>query len=295
MEQGWSRQRDKTAVVWDLNAGEPMRLFGHSWPVRSIAFGPGAYVASGGDDKLRIWDPPALPKSARRHLVGAVTHLGSILVSAGDDGAMAMWDGGGAAPTAKTTPRLLRGPGRIWALTALGGYNGLISGDDGAILQWNPETGTAGGLLMGHSLPVTSIALRPDGKELLSGGLDGRVLRWRPQNERKVTAGPATAEEVPAAARAHQRAYQIFAAAPGPAAGHVWHPCRRRTRPDARACTSSSTPTRTRRNASASRLTGRSRGDFDSRPAEVVRADQRKMAASAYHDCRSRRNGEMLN
>ena len=200
-----SGSEDKTVVVWDLNTGEPTRVCtGHSGPVRSVAFGAGgSYVASGGDDKLVcIWDPDRdlEPAKLEGHVssVRALTFLGPTLLSAGDDGVMAMWDGGGTAPTAKTRPRMLKGPGRIWAVAALGGYNGLISSDDGAILQWNTETGTASGLLMGHSLPITSIAIRPDGKELLSAGLDGRVLRWRPQRERRVIAGPAAPEPAPA-------------------------------------------------------------------------------------------------
>jgi RNA polymerase sigma factor (sigma-70 family) len=195
---------DKTVVVWDIDAGAPVRVCtGTDGPIHAVAFGPdGSYVASGGADKtVRLWDPERAvePVVLEGHdgPVRALTFVGPALVSAGDGGTILIWDPaeGRSAPSATTTPRRLTSAGRITAMATLQGRGGLINSDDGAILQWNLETGRPGGLLMGHSLPITSLAIRPDGKELLSAGLDGRVLRWRPQVQRPVVANTAPAPQ----------------------------------------------------------------------------------------------------
>jgi WD40 repeat protein len=118
-------------------------LYGHSNPVRSVAFSPdGKTLASGSSDEtVRLWD------LATRQLLGEplVGHSNSVLSVA-------------FSPDGKT----------------------LASGSfDDTVRLWDLATRQPlGEPLVGHSLVVTSMAFSPDGKTLASGSYDFTVRLW---------------------------------------------------------------------------------------------------------------------
>jgi len=71
------------------------------------------------------------------------------------------------------------GPIRAVAATTLPGapYDLATASDDLGVRTWT-STGGAGGVLLGHSQPVRSVATVPDGSVLASGALDATVRVW---------------------------------------------------------------------------------------------------------------------
>ncbi|MCK9898104.1 WD40 repeat domain-containing protein, partial [Frankia sp. AgB32] len=52
-------------------------------------------------------------------------------------------------------------------------------GDDGTVRIWNRDTGTEHTTLTGHTSTVLSVAVTPDGQQIISGGDDdGTVRVW---------------------------------------------------------------------------------------------------------------------
>jgi WD40 repeat protein len=49
---------------------------------------------------------------------------------------------------------------------------------EGAVLLWDLGTGTEKAVLTGHKDPVNFLAFAPDGRTLVSGGLDGSIILW---------------------------------------------------------------------------------------------------------------------
>ena len=114
-----------------------------------------------------------------------------ILVSAGDDATLRLWDPATLDPVCDP----LRGhEGTVEALCVLrapGGSTLIASGgQDGTVRLWDPLIeSTIGGPMTGHAGPVWGLcqARMPDGRPLLSStGIDGTVRLWDPLARRAV-------------------------------------------------------------------------------------------------------------
>jgi WD40 repeat protein len=133
------------AVVWDAETGKQLRTFtfkGYSTDERTGGFSPG----------------------------------GKTLVIGGDFGEATLWD----AATGRQL-HSLRIPGSLadLAFTPDGRY--LITvGDYGDIspLIWDVASGRPLRALSGHAANVTSVAFSPDGRQVLTGSLDGTARLW---------------------------------------------------------------------------------------------------------------------
>ena len=219
---------DGTVRVWDLARGVQVGapLTGHVGPVTAVATGvvedrPVA-VSSGADGMVRLWNlslglPDGLPlqRNAWRRFVGRhvfqteshIDYVNAVAVgtldgrpvaaSAGDDGAVLVWDLSQRTLMRKTLERsfwlrLLGAIGIPWAsvtgsvdAVALGTLEGrkvVISGGDNGILRiWDLARGTEVGTpLVGHRGSVYTIEAgelvgRP---VVVSGGRDGTVRLW---------------------------------------------------------------------------------------------------------------------
>lgn len=169
---------DGTARLWPLAGGAARVLEGHRGNVNAVAFLPdGRPVTAGADGTMRIWT---------REGEAAVTAtlpsaLSAVAVTA---------DGGIAAAGADATVRFLAEDGSTRGEVELGPAPviALAPSPDGTRIAAASAGGTVAVIdrarrailftLVGPGLPVWSVAWRPDGSELVTGGGDRLVRRW---------------------------------------------------------------------------------------------------------------------
>lgn len=172
---------DGTARIRPIAGGPARVLEGHQGNVNAVGFLPdGRPVTAGYDATLRIWPSADDPKG-----VPVVLTLPTILnaLAVTPDGEIAV--GGGDAVV-----RLLRPDGTVRASIEVGpnpvialapspdGTRIAAATAGGAVALIDRESATVLHRLVGPGLPVWSIAWRPDGCELLTGGSDRLVRRW---------------------------------------------------------------------------------------------------------------------
>jgi cytochrome c len=169
---------DGTARVTALATGTARVLSGHKGNVNAVAFLPdGRVVTAGYDAKLRVWAKESGEASVRQlptPLNGVVAAPDGELVTAGADGIVRILRPDGSlraqietGPTPTIALALSPDGSRI-AAASIGGSVAIID-RAGARTQFS---------LVGPGLPVWSLAFRPHGKELLTGGSVRLVRRW---------------------------------------------------------------------------------------------------------------------
>lgn len=169
---------DGTARVTPLDAGEARVLRGHGGNVNAVAFAPdGRVVTAGYDGTLRIWPEDDEAPEVRQlptPLNGVVVAGDGEIGVAGADGVVRLLAADGsvrAEVETGATPVIalaLSPDGTRLAAAAIGGAVTLIERASGRKLF----------SLVGPGLPVWSLAFRPDGAELVTGGGDRLVRRW---------------------------------------------------------------------------------------------------------------------
>lgn len=172
---------DGTARIWPLAGGTARILEGHKGNVNAVAFLPdGRPVTAGTDATVRIW-PRAGEGEGPAATITLPTALSALAVTP---------DGEIAAAGADATVRFLEPDGTVRAAVELGvnPVIALAAAPDGQRIA----AATAGGavaviareaprvlfILVGPGLPVWSVAWRPEGNELVTGGSDRLVRRW---------------------------------------------------------------------------------------------------------------------
>ena len=175
--------RDKTATVWDSRTRrEILTLAGHTGGVWGVAFHPRAdrLATASYDRTARIWDvsphSELLTRFSQTDDVSALAfHAdGAMLYSGGYHGTVFCWDveQGALASTFET------GQGTVSGIACHATQDLVATADgNGTVSLWTGR-GQHVRTLTGHSKSVMSVAFSPDGKLLLSAGLDGKAIVW---------------------------------------------------------------------------------------------------------------------
>ena len=186
---------DGRVNLWDVAGMSHLKtLTPATKPLRAVAYSEDSTrLATAGDDNvLYVWseDWPAPQKLPGTH--GAIRSLlfaGQRLISGTDDGSVQIRQP--VAGSYSMAHELSGHVGSVCSLAHLKGTDGFVSGStDGAIMQWDLDTGTRRNVLQAHrTLPA--LAIHPAGSELVSGCLEGKVLRWRAEHLRPVVVAQA--------------------------------------------------------------------------------------------------------
>ncbi len=200
---------DQTICVWDWRSERLLHsLRGHSGPVRAVAFSPQPImigqalrtllVSGSYDQTLRLWDAQtgellgSLSGHSEPIISVAFSADGALLISAGDDQSVRVWDLRDHGPGAEygRTIRILHGHSAAVIALAMppqadAGPALLVSGSyDKTVRLWDLHSGRALAILQGHSKWLQALVFAPDGR-LLVGGSDGQNVRvWDGQSGR---------------------------------------------------------------------------------------------------------------
>jgi WD40 repeat protein len=186
-----SSTEDGSLLVWaPLQEGRKLgTLKGHTGAVTAVALsGDGRRAVSAAEDqRLLAWNLDSLGEPRFLGYVQPVTALaitgdGARAISASRDGALRVWNTEGLAD-GRTFSRHGRRSGEVRALAATS--DGIAVAASGKSLEvWDIETGSKLRTLRGHTAPVRTIALLPDGRRALSGSDDITMRMWDLQSER---------------------------------------------------------------------------------------------------------------
>jgi hypothetical protein len=175
----FSGSSDMTIRMWSLHNGECKAvLFGHTDTVTCLAGAPqtGTLVSGSWDCTVRVWSTASgqCVHVLRGHTyaVYCVALLpGHIIVSAGSDGQIKVWDGG----EGKLVRSMPAGNVSIYAVVSDG--KRIVTGSAvGNIRIFDMETGACTELLFQASRCISCLILR--GNVLVAGCGDGKVRSW---------------------------------------------------------------------------------------------------------------------
>jgi WD40 repeat protein len=195
---------DSSIKLWNLATGqEEGRLIGHLRAVRALAFSPdGGTLASGSSGgTVMVWDTSARPEAAVIDGMSEVVRTlgftpdGKTLLTGGGGpgsdldqpvyGEVRMWDvaSRGELATLQTaisdTITSLAYSADGQTLVA-GVSRGAATGRPGLVKVWDVATRKVRAVLKGHSGPVWSVAISPDGRTLATGEGDPLTFTSQP-------------------------------------------------------------------------------------------------------------------
>jgi WD40 repeat protein len=168
-------------ILWEVGTGKPKgQLPVYDSAVRSLAFdASGRRLASGFEDgAVVVWDVDRLESRRQERLGGPVAGLaflgdGSRLLAASVDGGVVLFDLNQEGPFARTDV-----PGGALAIVVRPGEGAVtVAGVDGGLRTLSlPNLKQIRSKPAAHVGPIHALALSPDGRLLVSGGLDRRVV-----------------------------------------------------------------------------------------------------------------------
>ncbi|MGL5446247.1 MAG: c-type cytochrome [Rhabdaerophilum sp.] len=247
-----SAGEDRRILIWPREGDRPVRsLEGHEGPIASLALSPdGQTLASASwDGTVRLW---SLPGGAARVLdqhkgnVNAVAYLADgTLASAGYDGTLLLHKGDTAPraipigvplnalvragdelviaaadgqlrfvnpQTGMFTPLPVSEVPLVALAASVDGKTIGAAGFRGALVLVNRETRAIKRRMVGPAFPLWSLAFSPDGSEILTGGADRLVRRWRVETGEPVNPVVTEATEARVAAFASHPGAEVYKA-----------------------------------------------------------------------------------
>jgi len=178
----FSSGTDSTVRLWNLENGQNVRSINHGAAVRCLAVtSDGVTIASGGEDKLiKLWNAVdgAEDGSLAGHAEAAQTLAfrknAAWLVSSGADG-FRVWDAA-AALQREFVPAVEDGFVSAGFPADEADQLAVVTADArGRLRRHEPQLVR---MFLGHEGAVRSVAFLPDGKGLVSGGIDKTVRLW---------------------------------------------------------------------------------------------------------------------
>jgi WD40 repeat protein len=142
---------DTTVRSWGLNSGQltPLSTYrGHTGPVRTVAY----------------------------------ARMGERIVSGADDAEVATWEGESDRPVWK-----IRGHDGAVLSICVSGDKIFSSSKDKTIRVWDLDTGEIKSVIHGHTAPINTIKLLPDGRWIVSASDDASLRIWDSQTGELLT------------------------------------------------------------------------------------------------------------
>ncbi|HEY9664227.1 MAG TPA: AAA-like domain-containing protein, partial [Allocoleopsis sp.] len=182
-----SASPDQTVKLWKRD-GTLLKTLPHKGLVFGLSFSPDgrSLVTSAFDTQVRIWQVgnPSSPefgtllRTLSGHGAGVMSVVyrptGDLIVSAGQDGTINLWQpDGNLVRTLKTDSGLTN------LAFSPDGQTFVSVGQDGGVKLWRHD-GTALATFQGHEGEIRGVAFTPDGQTILSGSLDKTVRFWKP-------------------------------------------------------------------------------------------------------------------
>lgn len=171
-----SSSEDNTVRLWDLNGNPASKPFrGHTDYVNSVAFSrDGRYIVTGSSDKtLRLWDLQGNSIREFKGLQGVVRSVAfspddRFIVSGSDDG-LRLWDLKGNLIQAFSKVK-----GQVKSVAFSPDGQTIVIAND-TLQFWDREGKSIAKPIKAHTYGVISLSISPDGKYIVTGGMDGTI------------------------------------------------------------------------------------------------------------------------
>ena len=171
---------DMSAVIWDIETGEPIKKLFHTQPVISVTFSPDGRFAYTTDQNRMAYKWDALSGS----MIGSIYTYNYIFdITASPDGKkfatategkIEIWD----ASNYHLLKTLFQ-PEFVYAVKFSPDGKYLVTGGaDHTARLWDIESGKAVKSFVGHTDDITSIVYSPDGSYIYTGSVDGMAHKW---------------------------------------------------------------------------------------------------------------------
>jgi WD40 repeat protein/serine/threonine protein kinase len=176
---------DNTLRIWDVNSSTQKRVLDQTGRASTFAISAdGKWIVTGGNDSVaQVWDsqkgdqPLFVLRGHKSEVTAVAISADNQWILTGDArGRAKMWD-----VKTRTVKYVMENHSRriTGALFLADGSRVLTSSSDNTVAQWDTATGKEiGSLRLKHTDSVATMALRPVGRQLVTGCVDGSVRVW---------------------------------------------------------------------------------------------------------------------